>query len=431
LNRFSRRKTEKLRTIRPSDHPYTEILVLGIEATMPLQPTEISLSLPDSNSIPAEPKPAETRPAETRRAPGDIPRHRAIYEALLAEIQTGLYKAGDRLPSEAALCERFQASRITVAKAFQTLQRENLVTRRPGSGTYVQQPPQQQPSLQFGLLIPDLGTTEIFEPICQGIMRSPAAKSHSLTWGHSSGYNEDTERAAERLCRQYIAQKVDGVFFAPTEYSQTKDEANHRIAALLEKANIPVVLLDRCIERYPDRSNFDLVGIDNHRAGFTIARHLLQSGAKRIAFAMRRNSAATVEARIAGARAALFASNPAATLQIISGDFEDSAYVRTMFDRDRPDGIFCANDVTAARLMKTLVALGINIPGEIKMAGVDDVSYAKFLPVPLTTIRQDCAEIGAVAMSTMLERLRQPNQPTRDILVRTELVIRNSTMPTD
>jgi DNA-binding LacI/PurR family transcriptional regulator len=361
------------------------------------------------------------------RSPAEVPRHRAIYEALLAEIQNGLYKPGERLPSEAALCERFQASRITVAKAFQTLQRENLVTRRPGSGTYVQQPPQQQPSLQFGLLIPDLGTTEIFEPICQGIMRSPAAKCHSLTWGHSSGHEEDTERAAERLCRQYIAQKVDGVFFAPTEYSQTKDESNHRIAALLEKASIPVVLLDRCFERYPDRSGFDLVGIDNHRAGFLITRHLLQAGAERIVFAMRRNSAVTVEARIAGARAALFAHNPAATLNVICGNFEDPSYVRGVLDQHHPDGIVCSNDVTAARLMKTLVSLGVRIPRDIKMTGVDDVSYAKFLPVPLTTIRQDCAEIGSAAMSTMLDRLRRPNQPVRDILVRTELVIRDST----
>jgi len=377
--------------------------------------------------MPVQAPDSPTRKADPVRSASDIPRHRAIYEALLAEIQNGLYKPGERLPSEAALCERFQASRITVAKAFQTLQRENLVTRRPGSGTYVQQPPQQQPSLQFGLLLPDLGTTEIFEPICQGIMRSPAGKMHSLTWGHSSGHDEDTERAAERLCRQYIAQKVDGVFVAPAEYSQNKDEANHRIAALLEKAMIPVVLLDRCFERYPDRSNFDLVGIDNHRAGFVVTRHLLQAGAKRIAFAMRRNSAVTVDSRIAGARAALFAHNPSASLAVVSGDFEEPSCVRALIDRERPDGIVCANDVTAARLMKTLVALGVNIPGEIKMAGVDDVRYAKFLPVPLTTIRQDCAEIGSVAMAAMLDRLRHPNQPVRDILVRTELVVRNST----
>ncbi len=357
---------------------------------------------------------------------GDLPRHRAIYEELLEEIQSGVYKPGERLPSEAVLCERFQASRITVAKAIQTLQRDHLVNRRPGSGTYVQEPTSNMPSLQFGLLIPDLGTTEIFEPICQGIMRSPAASSHSLTWGHSPAHGEDSEQAAERLCRQYIEQKVNGVFFAPAEYSDTKDATNHRIAAMLARADMPVVLLDRCIERYPDRSNFDLVGIDNHRAGYMITRHLLRAGAKRILFATRPNAASTVQARRAGYHEALVDLAGGLLGTVISGEFEDQAYVRAMLDKEQPDGIVCANDVTAARLMQTLVSLGVRIPADIRMAGVDDVRYAKYLPVPLTTIRQDCAEIGSVAMATMLERLASPTRPVRDILVRYDLMVRAS-----
>ena len=163
------------------------------------------------------------------------PLHRVIYQQLLEEIQTGLYKPGERLPSEAALCERFQASRITVAKAFQTLQQENLVMRRPGSGTYVETP-EEQSSLKFGLLIPDFGSTDIFEPICQGIMRSPAARFHSLTWGHHNVDEADKLGATEQLCLQYIAQKVDGVFFAPTEFALKRDEANHKLASMLQRA---------------------------------------------------------------------------------------------------------------------------------------------------------------------------------------------------
>jgi DNA-binding LacI/PurR family transcriptional regulator len=355
----------------------------------------------------------------------EMPRHRAIYEELLAEIQSGAYKPGERLPSEAVLCERFQASRITVAKAFQSLQRDQLVIRRPGSGTYVEKPAQQD-SLQFGLLIPDLGTNDIFEPICQGIMRSPAAKGHSLSWGNSIGLKNDPEKAALELCQQYIAQKVAGVFFAPVEYSATRDTANRRIARMLENAGIPIVLLDRCFERYPERSNFDMVGIDNHRAGYVLARHLLQAGAQRIVFAMRPRSASTVEARAAGYREALFALHDRDQGSIISGDFEDIGFVRHMLDRERPDGIVCQNDVTAARLMRTLVALGVGIPDEVRIVGVDDVSYARYLPTPLTTLRQDCIEIGQVAMTVMQERLHRPNHPVNDVLVHTELIVRGS-----
>ena len=195
---------------------------------------------------------------------------------------------------------------------------------------------------------------------------------------------------------------------------------------MLERAGIPVVLLDRCYESYPDRSNFDLVGIDNHRAGYILTRHLFQAGAKRIVFATRRNSASTVDARIVGYREALYTLQHGTHGTVISGDFEDPHYVQEMLGRVKPDGIVCANDVTAARLMQTLISLGVTIPGDIKMAGVDDVRYAKFLPAPLTTIRQNCIEMGAAAMTMMLSRLERPNQPVKDVLVRFDLVIRAS-----
>jgi GntR family transcriptional regulator of arabinose operon len=351
--------------------------------------------------------------------------HRSIYLELLGEIQSGVYRPGERLPSEAALCERFQASRITVAKAFQSLQQDNLVTRRPGSGTYVKNP-EEKTSLRFGLLIPDLGTTDIFEPICQGIMRSPAAHSHSLTWGHHNVDEGDKLRATEQLCQQYIAQKVDGVFFAPTEYATRRDEANHKLAAMLQRAGIPVVLLDRDFERYPARSNFDLVGIDNHRAGFVTTQHLLQAGAKRVVFAVRANSAGTTEERMAGYREAMHRACGDDRETVVSGDFEDAKFVQQMMSKHKPDGVVCANDLTAARLMKTLISLGVKVPGDVRMTGVDDVNYAKFLPTPLTTLRQNTAEIGAVAMDTMLQRLQQPDQPVRDVMVRCELMVRES-----
>jgi GntR family transcriptional regulator of arabinose operon len=141
---------------------------------------------------------------------------------------------------------------------------------------------------------------------------------------------------------------------------------------------------------------------------------------------MRRNAASTVDARVAGYREALYALQHGAHGTVISGDFEDPHYVQEMLARSKPDGIVCANDVTAARLMQTLISLGVKIPGDIKMAGVDDIRYAKFLPTPLTTIRQNCTELGAAAMSMMLSRLERPDQPVKDILVRFDLVIRAS-----
>jgi DNA-binding LacI/PurR family transcriptional regulator len=355
-----------------------------------------------------------------------LPRHRQIYQDLLREIQTGVYQPGDRFPSEAALSERFGASRITVAKAIQQLQRERLVSRIAGSGTYVDAPA-RTPSFQFGLLIPELGSTEIFEPICQGMMKSPLAKTHSLIWGHFAADEVHRVEAAEQLCRQYIAQKVSGVFFAPIEYMGSRDHVNRDIVSALSRARIPVVLLDRCFERYPDRAPYDLIGIDNHRAGYVMTRHLVQAGATRIAFAARPDSASTVDARIAGYREALHAHRKEALgSTVYRGDFSSVEFVGKILDEASPDAFLCANDATAAKLMLTLGKLGVTVPKQVRMVGIDDVAYAKFLPVPLTTLHQNCYQMGSVALSTMLDRLKTPDAPPRDILLPCDLVVRES-----
>jgi DNA-binding LacI/PurR family transcriptional regulator len=104
----------------------------------------------------------------------------------------------------------------------------------------------------------------------------------------------------------------------------------------------------------------------------------------------------------------------------------DLSFVKKVLETSRPEAIVCANDVTAARLMQSLLTLGRRIPEDIRIAGIDDVKYASLLPVPLTTMHQNRAAIGVIAMATMLERLEQEDLPTRDIQLPTSLVVRRS-----
>jgi DNA-binding LacI/PurR family transcriptional regulator len=332
---------------------------------------------------------------------------------------------GERLPSEAELGRQFSASRITIAKALNQLEERGLLSRRAGSGTHVLAPCRTVGRV-FGLLIPDLGRTEIFEPICHGMMRSPLARPHSLLWGHAMGQAEQQEREAEELCHHYIAQKVSGVFFAPLEFTPRKDAVNQRIAAAYHRAGIPVVLLDRCVAPYPQRSPYDLVGIDNRRTGFLITQHLLLLGAKRIAFVARPLSAPTVDGRVAGYREALFEYGLDQRDLVRRGDPEDLSFIRRMVADCRPDACVCANDMIAARVMRNLQTMGLRIPEDVRVVGIDDVKYASLLPIPLTTHHQNCADLGEMAMASMLQRVAQPDLPPRDILLQTRLIVRRS-----
>jgi len=354
------------------------------------------------------------------------PKYRQVYSALRREIESGRLKRGDRVPSEAELVRKFGASRITIGRAVRDLQSAGLVERRAGSGTYVKTP-QAASAMSFGLLIPDLGETEIFEPICQGMMASPLAREHALLWGSPNGAGSSKEERAWQLCRQYIDRRVSGVFFAPLELTPDKDDVNKRIAQALDEARIPIVLLDRTVLPYPRRGHHDLVGIDNRRAGYVITEHLLQLGCRRIAFVAVPNTAATVDAREAGYREALYAWDaPADRRFVLRLDPAEAADVRSLMESARPDAIVCANDRTAARLMQTLLRLGHVVPRDVRLVGIDDAEYASLLPVPLTTLRQPTRQIGHAALAAMLDRIARTDLPPRDILLHCELVVRES-----
>jgi len=353
------------------------------------------------------------------------PKYQKVFAALASEIESGRFKTGDRLPSEAELERTFGASRITVGRAVRDLQLAGLVERRAGSGSYVKARSVTD-ALSFGLLIPDLGETEIFEPICQGMMASPLARQHALLWGSLPSAAASKEERAWQLCRQYIDRRVSGVFFAPLELTPGKDAVNRRIAQALDDTGIPLVLLDRTVVPYPDRGVHDLVGIDNRRAGYRITEHLLHLGSRQIAFVAVKNAAATVEAREAGYREALYAWNSPINREFVHRlDPTELASVRTLM-ASKPEAIVCANDWTAARLMRSILELGYSIPADVRLVGIDDLDYANLLPVPLTTLRQPTREIGAAAFAAMLDRVSRPDTPVRDILLQTQLVVRRS-----
>lgn len=348
-----------------------------------------------------------------------------IIESLRSDIAYGRFRPGARLPSEAELVRRFGVSRMTVVKAVQHLQQEGLLVRRRGSGTYAADVPTKK-GMVFGLLIPELGKTEIFELICRGITKSPAAATHSLSWGYTPSSAKNQGEVAEQLCRQFIEKRVSGIFFSPG-YDPSSKDANVRILRAFDEADIPVVLIDRYSMKYPEHRDYDLVCMDNRRAGYIVTDHLIRQGGRHFAFFTLEHLAETVEDRIAGYLAALLEHGLAISKEcIFRGDPEDKTFVEKALRTKKIDSIMCANDYVAATLMQTLIGLGVRIPNDIRIAGVDDAGYAGLTPVPLTTFKQPCDAIGAICMSTMLERIRNRQLPIRSIQLHGKLVVRRS-----
>jgi DNA-binding LacI/PurR family transcriptional regulator len=254
--------------------------------------------------------------------------------------------------------------------------------------------------------------------------RASRATHDELLWGAATHDVESHEHQALQLSEYYISKDVSGVFFAPLEYTPNRLDVNRRILDGFHKTRIPVVLLDRDICPYPHRSHCDLVGIDNRRAGCLVTRHLFRQGCQRVVFFGWPNSAATVDQRIAGYREAARQAGYPDMVEI--GDAESRESIAALLTKHRPDGFVCANDRTAGQILIRLNELGVEIPGKMKITGIDDAKYASFLHVPLTTVRQPCHDIGAAAVWTMIDRIEHPNMPARDILLDCQLIVRRS-----
>ncbi len=323
------------------------------------------------------------------------PKHAQICDELRHAITSGRYQEGQRLPTEAELVKQYDTSRPTVARALRDLQYEGLIARRAGSGTFVRRAGSEQGHV-FGLVIPGLGETEIFEPICREMARSTQEAHHALLWASTniSAYSDMAEQAWQST-QQCIARRVAGVFFAPLELTPNGESTN--------------------------------VGIDNRMAGFTLTDHLLKLGCRKIGFFNRPCSAETVYGRLTGYREALerhgIAPQPS---WAVEGDPSNAEFVSEYLQEAGVEAVVCANDITAANIMRTLDLLDIRTPQGVRIVGVDDVKYASLLRVPLTTLHQPCEYIGAAAVRALGERIANPDLPVRDILFQSKLVVRES-----
>lgn len=357
-----------------------------------------------------------------------------VYRHLHGEIVRGRFQTGERLPTEEELAETFGYSRTTVARAIRLLARQGLVERRRRAGSFVRAGSAVRSQL-LGAMIsgaaePD-ATANIFVPISRSIGHEAERAGFTLTVQDPclrATCAADIRAHTERMARHLIDRQVAGVLIVPHEIlPEDQESVTARAADLLRAAGIAIVLADRDLCRYPQRSRFDLIGIDNRRAGCIATEHLLRQGCRRVDFVAAREYGWSQEARVAGYLDALrnagIFPNPA---WVHHGSPGDPAYLGGIVRDREVEAIVAVNDGTAGEIMRVALAAGRRIPGDLRIVGFDDLPFCTRLPVPLTTVRQSTADIAAIAVRTLFDRMRHPDRRTVDVTVSFELVVRAS-----
>jgi DNA-binding LacI/PurR family transcriptional regulator len=190
-------------------------------------------------------------------------------------------------------------------------------------------------------------------------------------------------------------------------------------------AEVPVVAL----EAGPDQP-FPVVDVDQEAGARAATEHLLALGHRTVHHIAGPTSFLESRQRERGWRATLEAAGAPIVAPLVGDWSARSGYElggELLSGAAVPSAVFVANDQMALGLLRAVHESGRTIPGDLSVIGFDDIPEAAYFTPPLSTVRQDFAEVGQRALHVMLDRIADPAAPPAHRTVPTELVLRGST----
>ena len=265
-----------------------------------------------------------------------------------------------------------------------------------------------------GAVLPDL-YGEFFSELIRGIDR--VARTHGLHLLLSCSHGDVAEvTAALRAMRG----RVDGLLVM----------SPHVDSEVLEK-NLPPAMPTVLVNTRDGGERYSSLMIDNYGGACAMVRHLVGRGYRRIAMVAGPEVNFDARERLAGYRDTLAELLPEARTQVLRGDFSEESGYRAgrqlVSMSERPDAIFAANDMMAIGCLFALNEGGLSVPGDIALAGFDDIPIARYVSPPLTTVRVRIAELGELALERLVLAIGEAGHDKHSIqTLRTELVVRSS-----
>ena len=222
-----------------------------------------------------------------------IPQYFQLQTWLIEQIEQGVFKPEDKIPTEAEFQSTTGLARATIRQAIQNLVNTGYLERRRRLGTFVLDPTKStKKQTIIGILVPDIRAGYSPE-LARGAGDEAAKNHHSIILCNTDDLYVKASFHVERL----IETGVSGIIFTPTA---SPDQNNLEIIKKFKRKNIPVVLADRLISGLET----DSVTTDNFDGAYTIVKYLIDKGHKQIGISLS-TLFSTERERLAGYQKAL------------------------------------------------------------------------------------------------------------------------------
>lgn len=355
-------------------------------------------------------------------------KYRQVAAALRAQLQGGGYRAGDRLPGEQVLAERYAVNHLTMRKALEVLAAEGRVVKRARSGTFVAEP-EAPNGVRSVLYVGPIGAHG-YDALAAALARE--AQSHSLALSAFNPTAEADLATAQRKFRQLLL---------PGQGLVAAVAALPFLASLDLPVRPPLVVADihateETLHHLPWPA--PVVAADWGAAARIATAELLALGHRRIAMldaidnapngltgspSPTRNTAVAYQAALAVRQA---------PPMLVGHHFDRPASMDAALDwmlehyGEWPTAFVCVGDFRAGPLIRALLLRGRHVPEQISLVGIGDTPWCEWVSPPLTSVN-----LGQVALARLaLLLLRQPEPPAASFhRVAPHFVPRQTTAP--
>ncbi|MDH5821646.1 LacI family DNA-binding transcriptional regulator [Luteimonas sp. RD2P54] len=242
----------------------------------------------------------------------------------------------------------------------------------------------------IGVVLPDL-YGEFFSELMRGIDQVARERGLHLLVSSYHG-NPEEQGAALRAMRG----RVDGLLVM-SPFVGERGFLEQSLSAAL-----PAVLINSGAAE-----GHRTLNVDSYGGALSMMQHLLQGGHRRIAFIAGPDDNHDARERLRGYRDALERALPGTAPWVLQGDFDEASGHRAggelLRAAQRPDAVFAANDMMALGCLFAFNQAGVAVPGQIALAGFDDIPLARYVHPGLTTMRVDIADLGGRALRALLD----------------------------
>ncbi len=271
----------------------------------------------------------------------------------------------------------------------------------------------------IGLIIPD-NSNMLYADISKNFEDIFFSKNYNIIVANSAYI---IKREIEHL-KNLRSKMVDGILMIP---ASTEGEHIEKIRA----AGIPVVLLDRKIIGL----EADYVLPDNYQMGYIAGKYLIDLGHKNMGYIDRFQPHYHSIERRKGFKDALAEGGITFDDEnVLEGGLsynKGAEAAKRLIQRNKKiTALFSFNDINALGAIRGLNDIGLKVPGDISVMGIDDIVISSIFIPSLTTIRYPVKEMVAEASKILLNSIKQPvSNKNKEIIIKPELIIRESTSP--